>query len=121
FRTIRTKHLFVLENSGKVSHYIVFPDGQNSDGQLLYERHDAFESMAQVVVPVVFGWGDGTIHGSWGAGHLIYDLSLLENKVACDMVDNLRNSNKVKVQVKDPKDINDVKMVSDDVLTIVSG
>ena len=120
YRIIETKHLFALEATGKVSHYILWPDGTEGN-QLLFEHQDAYESMAQVVTPIVFGWGDGTIHGSWGAGHLLYDLGRLVEKIRCDMVDNLRNANKQRLQVNDPKDINDVKQVVNDTEIILSG
>jgi hypothetical protein len=121
YRVIQAKHLFVTENSGKVSHFILWPDGGKPDVQLLYEKHDAYESMAQVMNCVAFDWGDGTVHGSWGAGHLLYDLAIQTEKIRCDAIDNLRASNKARLQVKDPKDINDVKTVVNDEQVIVSG
>ncbi len=120
YRVIEATHLFVLETTGKVSHYILYPKGKD-DTQLLYEKHDAYDSMADVVLPIIFNSTDGTIHGSWGAGHLLYDLGGLQEKIFCDMVDNLRNANKQRLQVKDPKDINDVKQVVNDTEVIVSG
>ncbi len=120
YRVIEATHLFAQEVSGKVSHYIVYPKG-GDDHQLLYEKQDAYESMADVMMPIIFNSTDGTIHGSWGAGHLLYDLGGLGEKIFCDMCDNLRNSNKTRLQVNDPKDINDVKQVVNDTEIIVSG
>ena len=120
FRVIESTHLFALEASGKVSHYIVVKDA-GDDHQLIYEKEDAFDSMSDVVIPITFNSTDGTIHGSWGAGHLLYDLGGLQEKIFCDMVDNLRNANKQRLQVKDPKDINDVKQVVNDTEVILSG
>jgi len=120
FRVVESIHLFALENDGKVSHYIVLKEAEE-DFQLLYEKVDAFDSMANVVTPLTFNSTDGTIHGSWGAGHLLYDLGGLQEKIFCDMVDNLRNANKQRLQVKNPADINDVKQVVNDTEVIVSG
>lgn len=120
YRVVQAKHLFVVENSGKVSHYILWPDGKE-DNKLLYEKKDAFESMADVVHTIVFGWGDGTVHGSWGAGHILYDIAGQVEKIRCDAVDNLRNANKMRLQVNDAKDINDVKTVVNDDQVYVSG
>lgn len=120
FRVVESIHLFALESSGKVSHYIVLKDAEE-DFQILYEKPDAFDSMADVVLPITFNSTDGTIHGSWGAGHLLYDLGGLQEKIFCDMVDNLRNANKQRLQVKNPADINDVKQVVNDTEVIVSG
>jgi hypothetical protein len=120
YRVIETTHLFALEASGKVSHYILNVREDHA-ANLLYEKHDAFEKMSDAVIPVTFNSTDGTIHGSWGAGHLLYDLGGLSEKIFCDMVDNLRNANKQRLQVNDPKDINDVKQVVNDTEVIVSG
>jgi len=120
YRVIEAYHLFALEATGKVSHYILSFKA-NDDAQILYEKKDAYESMADVVIPIVFNSTDGTIHGSWGAGHLLYDLGGLGEKIFCDMVDNLRNANKQRLQVNDPKDINDVKQVVNDTEVILSG
>ena len=120
FRVIESTHLFALEASGKVSHYIVVKDA-GDEHQLIFEKEDAFDSMSDVVIPITFNSTDGTIHGSWGAGHLLYDLGGLQEKIFCDMVDNLRNANKQRLQVKDPKDINDVKQVVNDTEVILSG
>lgn len=120
FRVIESKHLFAVESTGKVSHYILNPDAPDGQ-QLLYEKHDSYDRMSDVVLPIIFNSTDGTVHGSWGAGHLLYDLGGLQEKVFCDMVDNLRNANKQRLQVNDPKDINDVKQVVNDTEIIVSG
>ena len=119
-RMIETQHLFVLEFSGKVSHYILWPSGAG-DNKLLFESLDAYEGTDEVVVPVVFGYGDGTIHGSWGIGHLTYDMAAQAERVRNDSIDNLLNSNKVKVQVKDAKDADSVQLIINDSMIIVSG
>ncbi len=118
-RVVKTRHLFVLEASGKVSYYIIWADGP-SQFQLLMERLDAFDSMNDVVVPMVFGFGDGTIQGSWGAGHILYDMAVQLDQLRCDNLDNLKLGNKLKVQVPDPKDINQVKLVVNSTAAILS-
>jgi hypothetical protein len=118
-KVIKTRHLFVLETTGKVSHYILNPDAKD-EYQLLFERLDAFESMADVVTPLVFSFGDGTIHGSWGAGQLLYDMAVQLDKLRCDMLHNLRLSNKIKLQVPEAKDINKVKLEINDNVVIAS-
>lgn len=119
-RMVQTRHLFVLEYSGKVSHYILWPDGPGNS-QLLFEQLDAYDSTDQVVIPMVFGYGDGTIHGSWGCGQLLYDLAAQVEKIRCDSMDNLLNSNKLKVQVPNAKDAASVQLLINDTTIIATG
>lgn len=130
-KIIRTWHLFARETTGMVSHYILLADsgGTSSNGsgspeqsaRLLYENLDQFESMDDAVNTTVFDYGDGTVHGSWGAGQILYDLAAQVEKVRCDSVDNIRLTNKVKLQVADAKNVADVKLSVNDQWVIVSG
>jgi len=120
YKVIKTQHLFVLEGTGKVSHYILWKDAPETNWALLYEKLDAYDSMNDVVIPMVFGYGDGTIHGSWGAGQLLYDMAVQLEKVRCDSIDNLRMSNKMKLQVPQAKDASKVEMTVNDTSIIVS-
>lgn len=130
-KVVRTWHLFAKETTGKVSHFILLADSggtsANQNGsplqakRLLYEAHDQYDSMSDVVNTVVFDYGDGTVHGSWGAGQILYDLAVQVEKVRCDSIDNIRLTNKVKIQVPDAKNVNDVKQLVNDQFVIVSG
>jgi hypothetical protein len=135
-KLIETWHLFAKEADGKVSHYILLSGSQSGnpnynykaasgsskvDSRLLYENLDHFDSMADVVNTLVFDYGDGTVHGSWGAGQILYDLAAQVEKVRCDSIDNMRATNKIKAQVPDAKNVNDVKLSVDDTMMIVSG
>lgn len=119
-RMIAARHLYVLEFSGKVSHYILWPEGPVK-AQLLFEHLDAYENTDQVVLPLVFGYGDGTIHGSWGCGQLLYDLAAQVEKVRCDSIDNLLNSNKARLQVPNAKDAATAQLVVNDTTIIATG
>lgn len=119
-RMIETRHLYVLEFSGKVSHYILWPDG-SGDNRLLFEHLDAYDGTDEVVVPVVFGYGDGTIPGSWGCGSLLYDLSCQVEKIRCDSMDNLLNSNKARLQVPNAKDAATAQILVNDTMIIATG
>lgn len=128
---IATYHLFAQEATGKVSHYVILDSTQSTiptikapdaqDGRLLYENLDQFESMDDAVNTMVFDYGDGTVHGSWGVGQILYDLAAQVEKVRCDSIDNLRMTNKVKINVPEAKNINDVRLVVNDSMMIVSG
>jgi hypothetical protein len=119
-RMVETRHLYVLEYSGKVSHYILWPDGPD-DKKLLYEHLDVYDGTDQAVIPLVFGYGDGTIHGSWGAGQLLYDLAAQVEKVRCDSIDNLLNSNKARLQVANAADAATAQLVVNDTMIIATG
>lgn len=131
-KVIQAWHLFVKEVTGKVSHYIMLGSqtgvtasnqttDQTANGRLLYENLDQYESMEEAVNATVFDFGDGTIHGSWGIGQILYDLSVQVEKVRCDSVDNMRMTNKMKLQVPDAKNVNDVKLNVTSDMMIVSG
>ncbi len=133
-KTIQTWHLFSKEASGKVSHYILLADGgflnypstskagtDDNDVRLLYENLDQFDSMTDVVNTMVFDYGDGTVHGSWGAGQILYDLAAQVEKIRCDSMDNMRMNNKIKAQVPEAKNVNDVKLTVNDQMVIISG
>ncbi len=129
-KLIRTWHLFAKETEGTVSHYVLLADSGVSSNdnvdkkdtdKLLYENLDQFSQMSDVVNTCVFDYGDGTIHGSWGAGQILYDLAVQVEKVRCDSIDNVRLTNKAKVVVPDAKNVSDVKLLQNDQFVIVSG
>ncbi len=134
-KMVETWHLFAKEADGKVSHYILLSNQTGNpnytasdmagsdkvDNRLLYENLDRFDSMVDVVNTMVFDYGDGTVHGSWGAGQILYDLSVQVEKVRCDSIDNMRMTNKIKAQVPEAKNVNDVKLVVNDTMQILSG
>ncbi len=133
-RTIQTYHLFAKEATGTVSHYVVMAADENApstpmkqdgqtlkqDARLLYESLDKWPTMADAVNSMVFDFGDGTVHGSWGAGQILYDLAVQVEKIRCDSMDNMRMSNKMKLVTGDGKAINDVKLSINDQWMLVS-
>lgn len=123
--TIQTYHLFAKETTGLVSHYIFLAEPlakeSGESARLLYENLDQFGGMSEAVNTMVFDYGDGTIHGSWGAGQILYDLAAQVEKIRCDSIDNLRNSNKIKANVGEGKNVNDVKLLVNDSMMIVAG
>ena len=141
-KVIRTWHLLALETSGMVSHYVLLADSGTPSPQitnfgaaiaieqavlsgnkqrLLYKWEDKFQSMNDAVHTMVFDYGDGTVHGAWGAGQILYDMSIQVEKIRCDAIDNLRMTNKMKINVPDAKSVNDVKLSVNSEMMIVSG
>lgn len=124
-RLIDTYHLFAKEPSGKVSHYILWKDGSktgddfDTDGRLLYKSEDEFDSISEVCVPVPFGYGDGTLQGSWGVGQLLFDMSNQVEIARNEAMDAQSNSGRLKLTVSEGKNTNDVKLtVNDDMMTV---
>ena len=120
-KLVQTYHLFAREYDGKVSHYIIMRDSKGETKEILFKKEDAYETMAYVCIPMVFDDGDGTIQGSWGGGQILYDMAVQVEKIRNDSIDNLRNQNKLKIQVADAKDANAVKLTVNDTMMIVSG
>lgn len=119
-RMIECRIFWALEFSGKVSQYILWPDG-TGDNKLLFEDLDAYDGTDQAVIPLVFGYGDGTIQGSMGPGQLLYDLAGQVERVRCDGIDNLLNSNKARLQVANAKDVASAQLVVNDVMVVACG
>lgn len=127
---IETYQLFAKEATGKVSHYILLAGDEpkqpvngpknKKDARLLYESLDKYDSMTEAVSMTVFDYGDGTIHGSFGAGQLLYDLAVMVEKIRCDSFDNIRMTNKMKLMVPDGKNLNDVKLAINDQYMMVT-
>ena len=124
-RLIDTYHLFVKEHTGKVSHYILWRDGTKTgddnggDSRLLYEFLDEYESISEVCIPTPFGYGDGSIQGSWGAGQLLFDMANQVEISRNEAMDAQSNQNKLKLQVAEGKNVNDVKLtISGDMMTV---
>lgn len=134
-RVVETVHLFVQENDGKVSYYILLNNEnagsegigsglsaeEESGSGLLYSKLDAFDSIQDVTIPIAFEFGNGTIQGSQGAGHILYDMAVQLELSRNESFDNLKMSNRLKLQVPDAKDINQVKMTVQDTAVYVSG
>jgi len=124
-RLIDTYHLFAKESSGEVSHYVYWRDGTSngakdgSDSRLLYESKDEYDSINDVVVPIPFGYGDGSIQGSWGVGQLLYDMANQVEIARNEAMDAQSNQGKLKLQVAEGRNVNDVKLtINDDLMTV---
>lgn len=127
-RTIPVKMLWAVEHNGKVSHWILWDKGskadendEDTDTRLLFEELDEYDLMWQAVIPLVFDYGDGTIHGSHGAGQILFDMAHQVELIRNDAIDALKNAGKLKIQVADPKDVNSVKLIINDTHIITTG
>lgn len=114
---IETRHLFSKEIDGKVSHRIL----SVQTGDELYVHEDRFDSMAQVVCPFVFEYGNGNIHGSYGIGQRLYDIAVQYEKAFNRMNDNARARARLTMLVPNEQNVNTVKLRVTDEYTMVTG
>ena len=89
-------HGFVQERSGKVSHFISAYQG-NSD-EWLYESFEEAECMADVVTPLPYDFGDGTLVGVKGQGHRIFSHCTESNRLLMHTIDAVKLSTSLIVQ-----------------------
>lgn len=131
-KMIQTIHLFALEMDGKVSHYVLLADEDGgayatsegntpSEKGLLFQKLDQFETMGDVFRSFVFEYGNGTIQGSMGAGQILYDMAVQVELSRNDAFDGLKMASRLKIEVGDSKNINDVKMTVFDDKVILGG
>ncbi|MFB1500834.1 hypothetical protein [Thiocapsa sp. N5-Cardenillas] len=132
FNVIKTVHLFSLDPDGSVSHHILLesdcqpvPQASNVDynpeSYFLFERRSQFKSMRDVVTIVSFDPDDGTIHGSWGAGQMLFDLAIEAEKAQNDALAGWKQASKVKTQTPDGKSADEVRLHVDDQMIVVEG
>lgn len=104
-RVVKLWHLFAVEISGKVSHYIFDADGFDE----LFSSEDQYESMNEATAFFSFQQGNGTMHGSKGIGREIYAMAGILDRARNEVVDRLNLSGKVIIQ-GDEKQLKRFKM-----------
>ena len=108
---IKCLHLFALEHDGKVSQRLLCVDTNKE----LFKADDRYENMFEVTIPFTFQYGNGTVHGSYGIGHLIYDIAINIEQNRNATIDSLRNQQKFIIQVADVSDLERAKLtITDD-------
>lgn len=81
---IDTRHIFVQEFTGTVSHFII----EYGSGDILFKAEDRFEEMEDVLTLFSIEIGDGKLHGSVGAGRLLYNTHVAIEQARNLMTDN---------------------------------
>ena len=115
-KEIQALFVFVEELGGKVSQFIV----DEGSGDEYYSNHEKFNCMDDVIQSYTYQYGNGTVHGSFGVGQLIYDLDLLVEKTRNEVVDNLRRRGKFNIRVNDEKDLKKAKLMTTDESNILA-
>lgn len=84
-KVIEADHLFVKEPTGMVSHFIL----NSKNGDPLFINLDRFDSMETVLALFSVDIGNGKLHGSKGAGRVIYNTSVAAEQSRNLYADNL--------------------------------
>lgn len=82
---IETAQLFIQEPNKAVSHYIY----NHKNGKLLYKHLDKFESMQDCLAVFAVEIGNGKLHGSKGAGRILYNTHVSAEQARNLIADNL--------------------------------
>lgn len=116
-RNIEVFHLFAKEYDGTVSQYMY----DNRTESLLYSRKSRYAVMSDVVRPFTFQYGNGAIHGSYGVGHMIWDVCTRQEKTRNKVMDSIDDRTKKVLQVASPSDLNKAKLIIRDDSTWIVG
>lgn len=116
-KNIEVWHLFAMEYDGRVSQFMY----DKRTEKLLYSRQNRFSAMSDVVRPFTFQYGNGAIHGSYGVGHMIWDVCTRMEKVRNKVMDSIEDRTKKVLQVASPSDLNKAKLIIRDDSTWVVG
>lgn len=87
---------FSTEYDGSVTQWIVTKQG----GIKLFRANYPDMVMADFVMPWTFQFGNGKFYGSYGVGHILYDLCVQMEKARNKVFDNYWNRNRIFVQVE---------------------
>ena len=116
-RNVEVYHLFATEYDGRVSQYMV----DKKTKKLLYKSEDRYAQMSDIVVPVTFQYGNGTIHGSYGVGHMVFDISNVVEKSRNGAMDSLRARTRMNLRVASAQDMNKAKLITHDAVNFIIG
>jgi hypothetical protein len=130
FRVIECQILFSRDADGTVTKQILTRnpnkvDGREDEGadsRLLFERREYAKNMSDVVIPAVFDPDTGTIHGSWGAAQMLFDMSLEAENSFNDMRASTKQAAMAHVQASASNTLDQVYISrSDYAMTIAGG
>jgi hypothetical protein len=117
WNSIKMEILYAKEYDGQVSLMIV----EGDSGDQLFYQENMYKSMKDVVQPVCYDIGNGTVYGSMGAGQMLYDMALNIEKSRCKAQDQLDNRGKFVLTVKDHAELNTVKTHVTDEYIYIAG
>lgn len=95
-KMVETYHVFAVELSGKVTHYVVLDSSisendkgsdASEDGPELFKKEDQFESLQDILVYFDMETGDGTWHGSKGVGQRVFNTHRANDKMMNSALD----------------------------------
>jgi hypothetical protein len=104
---VKLVHGWVVEYSGKVSHYVTLRNGGNK--KFLFKIENRFDSVHQCFTFFPYEVGtNGTLHSVRGRAHEIYPQVQTLNYLRCNAVDNARLSGSLLLQPATPADEEDM-------------
>lgn len=101
-------HVFVKEDSGKISHYIV---DERHPSEFLYKKRDKYESWSEFIHPMYYDKGDGEHHSVKGMGVKMYSIMELKNRAKCNLVDAAAFRGQTLIQPKNSEAMIDASIV----------
>lgn len=123
---IRCAHLYVMEYTGKVSHFIVtensIPVGSDSseaDNWFLFKDVNKYESYDQVANVAFQNTGDGPWHSVKGIGLKSYGYEEVQNRLNCRIVDNANMASMILLQTGDAKSNQKMQMYVNGVVGMI--
>lgn len=104
---VKIVHAWVVEYSGKVSHYITLRNGGNKN--FLFKCENRFDSVHQCFTFFPYEVGtNGTLHSVRGRAHEIYPQAQVLNLLRGQQVDNAKFAGSLLLQPKTPEDSEDL-------------
>ena len=89
-------HGFIQERSGKASHYVM--PYQSNCTDWVFESFEAADGMENLVIPLPYDYGDGTLDSVKGVGHRIFSLCTESNRMLMHTIDSGKLSTSLLVQ-----------------------
>lgn len=125
YKVVETQILFTRDADGTITKQILtrqpVPNAKEGDGRLLFERREYAQSMNDVVQIVVFDPDTGTVHGSWGAGQMLFDISLEAERSFNDMRMAMKLAALPKAQAAQGGNVDSMQLVVSDALLSLAG
>ena len=114
---IKTYRIWTKESNGKCSERIINRD----TGDELYYSENIGLAMKDIVLPMAFQYGNGTIYGSKGVGVILYEMACMVEKSRNRATDNLAQRNRHQLMVDPGADVTKLKMDVFAGISIISG
>ena len=117
WNNVRVEILYVKEHDKTVSVWVVNRETQDE----LFHAENLYEIMDDVIQPICYDIGNGTVYGSMGVGQKLYDLALNIEKSRNMAFDQLANRGKFILYTQDKNQLNEIETSITDEAIYISG